>query len=72
MDRTADLLRRFFAALPAPGYDLGILDEGGMYRIEAAPEFRIFCMLPLSQTPQRYPRTHLHAAHWRKPLPAAQ
>lgn len=46
MDRTADQLRRFLAALPASGYDLGILGERGMYRLEAITERRILRMLP--------------------------
>ena len=46
MDRTEDTLRKLFAALPAPGYDLGILTELGMYRLEAVPATRILRMLP--------------------------
>lgn len=46
MNRTADQLRRFLAALPASGYDLGILGERGMYRLEAITADRILRMLP--------------------------
>lgn len=46
MDRTEATLRKLFAALPAPGYDLGILSERGMYRFEAVPASRIPRMLP--------------------------
>ncbi len=46
MDKTEDALRKLFAALPAPGYDLGILSERGMHRLEAAPTARIVQMFP--------------------------
>ncbi len=46
MDRTEATIRKLLAALPAPGYDLGILSDGGMYRLEAVPESRILRMLP--------------------------
>ncbi len=46
MDRTETTLRNLLAALPAPGYDLGILGERGMYRLEAAAQARILRMLP--------------------------
>ncbi len=46
MDRTEATIRKLLAALPAPGYDLGILSERGMYRLEAVPESRILRMLP--------------------------
>ena len=46
MDRTEATIRRLLAALPAPGYDLGILNDRGMYRLEAVPESRILRMLP--------------------------
>lgn len=46
MERTDAVLRRWFAALPAPAYDLGILGERGMYRLEAVPAARMLRMLP--------------------------
>ena len=46
MDRTEATLRKLFTALPAPGYDLGILSERGMYRLEAVSHARILRMLP--------------------------
>ena len=46
MDRTPATLRKLLAALPAPGYDLGILGERGMYRLEAVTHCRILRMLP--------------------------
>ncbi len=46
MDRTEATLRKLFAALPAPGYDVGVLSDGGMYRVEAAPAPRVLRMLP--------------------------
>ena len=46
MDRTAEQLRRFLAALPASGYDFGILGESGMYRLENIAAYRILRMLP--------------------------
>ena len=46
MDRTEATLRKLFAALPAPGYDLGILSERGMYRLEAVSHAGILRMLP--------------------------
>jgi hypothetical protein len=45
MDRTEATLRKLFTALPSPGYDLGILGEAGMYRLEAVPASRIVRML---------------------------
>ncbi len=45
MDRTEATIRKLFAALPAPGYDLGILTERGMYRLESVSEARILRML---------------------------
>ena len=48
MDRTQATIRKLLAALPAPGYDLGILGERGMYRLEAVPPSRILRMLPTS------------------------
>lgn len=46
MDRTETTIRKFLAALPAPSYDLGILGERGMYRLEAVSQTRIVRMLP--------------------------
>ena len=46
MDRTEATIRDLFAALPAPGYDLGILGDGRMYRLEALKASRILRMLP--------------------------
>ena len=57
MDRTEAVLRRWFAALPAPAYDLGILGERGMYRLEAVPAARILRMLPYLR------RRNAHGAH---------
>ena len=49
MDRPEATLRKLLAALPAPGYDLGILSERGMYRLEAVSHTRILRMLPYLQ-----------------------
>jgi hypothetical protein len=46
MDRTEATLRKLFTALPSSGYDLGILGEAGMYRLEAVPPSRVLRMLP--------------------------
>lgn len=46
MDRTEATIRRFLAALPTPGYDLGVLSERGMYRMEAVTLARTLWMLP--------------------------
>ena len=46
MDRSEATLRKLFAALPAPGYDIGVLSDDGMYRVEAAPDLRVLRMLP--------------------------
>ncbi len=46
MDRTETTLRRFLAALPAHGYDLGILSAQGMYRLEAVAPSAVLRMLP--------------------------
>lgn len=46
MDRTEAVLRKLLAALPSPGYDLGVLRDGGMYRVEAAPLASVLRMLP--------------------------
>lgn len=45
MNTTQAVIEKFFAALPSPGYDLGVLSERGMYRLEAVPHDRIMCML---------------------------
>lgn len=46
MDRTEAAIRNLLAALPAPGYDLGILGDRGMYRLEAVSHSRLVRMLP--------------------------
>ena len=46
MDRTEQTIRQLLAALPAPGYDIGVLSDAGMYRVEAAPASRVLRMLP--------------------------
>jgi hypothetical protein len=45
MDRTEATIRTLLTALPAPGYDLGILSDGRMYRLEAVHESRLLRML---------------------------
>ena len=45
MDRTEAAIRKLVAALPASGYDLGILCELGMYRLESIPASRVLRML---------------------------
>ena len=45
MDRTETIIRKLIVALPATGYDLGILSEGGMYRLEAVQASRFLRML---------------------------
>ena len=45
MDRTEHTIRQLLAALPAPGYDIGVLADKGMYRVEAAPASRVLRML---------------------------
>jgi hypothetical protein len=46
MDRTEAAIRKLLTALPAPGYDLGILTDAGMYRLESVPAPRLLRMLP--------------------------
>ena len=46
MDRTEATIRKLITALPAPGYDLGILSEGVIYRLEALQASRLLRMLP--------------------------
>jgi hypothetical protein len=46
MDRTVTTLRRFLAALPAPGYDIGILTDRGMHRLESVAATSTLRMLP--------------------------
>ena len=46
MDKTEAAMRNLLAALPATGYDLGILGDQGMYRLEAISSPRILRMLP--------------------------
>ena len=45
MDRTEATIRKLISALPAPGYDLGILSDAGMYRLEAVRTSRLLRML---------------------------
>jgi hypothetical protein len=45
MDRTETIIRKFLTALPAQGYDIGILSERGMYRLESVSASRILRML---------------------------
>ena len=45
MDKTEATIRKLITALPAPGYDLGILSGEGMYRLEAVPPARLLRML---------------------------
>lgn len=46
MDWTESSIRKLQAALPAPGYDLGILSDGGMYRLDAVAASRLLRMVP--------------------------
>ncbi len=46
MDRTEATIRKLLAALPASGWDLGILSDGGLYRLEAVSASRLLRMLP--------------------------
>ena len=46
MDGTEATIRKLVTALPAPGYDLGVLSEGGMYRLEALQASRLLRMIP--------------------------
>ncbi len=46
MDRTKITTRKLLAALPAPGYDLGILTDRDMHRLEAVSASRLIRMLP--------------------------
>lgn len=46
MDKTEATIRKLIAALPAPGYDIGILGTAGMYRLEAVSVTRVLRMLP--------------------------
>ena len=57
MDKTEHTIRPLLAALPAPGYDIGVLSETGMYRVEAAPASRILRMLPFLK------HRNAHGAH---------
>ena len=45
MYKTEATIRNLINALPAPGYDLGVLSDGGMYRLEAVQAFRILRMI---------------------------
>ena len=46
MDKTEHTIRQLLAALHAPGYDIGVLTDAGMYRVEAATASRVLRMLP--------------------------
>ena len=46
MDRTESIMRKLLTALPAPGYDLGVLAAGRMQRFEALCAARLLRMLP--------------------------
>lgn len=46
MNKTEAVLRKLYAALPAAGYDLGILSDAGMYHLEAVPSSRVLRMIP--------------------------
>ena len=45
MDKTEHTLRQLLAALPASGYDIGVLTDQNMYRVAAAPASRVLRML---------------------------
>jgi len=45
MNRTDTAIRNLLAGLPAPGYDIGVLLDAGMYRVQAASPSRILRML---------------------------
>jgi hypothetical protein len=49
MDRTEATIRNLLTALPAPGYDLGILSDKRMYRLEAVHASRLLRMLRYSK-----------------------
>jgi len=57
MDKTEHTIRQLLAALPAPGYDIGVLTDAGMYRVEAAPASRVLRMLPFLK------HRNAHGAH---------
>ncbi len=57
MDRTEHTIRQLLAALPASGYDIGVLTDKGMYRVEAAPASRVLRMLPFLK------HRNAHGAH---------
>ena len=46
MDRTETILRKLLSALPAHGYDIGILSGSGMHRLESVATSGIVRMLP--------------------------
>lgn len=50
MDWTEATIRKLFAALPASGYDIGIIGDAGMYRLEAVPVLRILRCSLISST----------------------
>ena len=57
MDKIENTIRKLLAALPAPGYDIGILTDKAMYRVEAAPASRVLRMLPFLK------HRNAHGAH---------
>ena len=67
MNSTDTAIRKLLAALPSPGYDIGVLTDAGMYRVEAASSFPRSADASLPQTPQCARRTHLHQAHGESP-----
>jgi hypothetical protein len=46
MNRTEVTIRKLLAALPSPGYDIGILTDAGMHRMDSVPSPRLLKMLP--------------------------
>jgi hypothetical protein len=46
MDRLEATIRNLLTALPALGYDLAILSDGCMYRLEAVHASRLLRMIP--------------------------
>ncbi len=61
-DKTEHTIRQLLAALPAPGYDIGVLTDKEMYRVEAAPASRVLRMLPFPK------HRNAHGAHTRSPI----
>lgn len=46
MDKTETILRKLLSALPAHGYDIGILSGSGMHRMESVAASSVMRMLP--------------------------